>query len=116
MQDAADAKKVHGFKIEVGQISGRKKSTKCYLAQRCVTSGSSSLELQITEDWEYILNGCIYANKPHFSAWWVAEILSEPICKHREPENFVSSAVSAGEQDGHDPVSGCSAQYSGLLA
>lgn len=46
----------------------------------------------------------------------MAEILSEPICKHRKPENFVSSAVSAEEQNKHDPVSGCSAQYSGLLA
>lgn len=92
------------------------KSIKCYLIQRCVTFGSASLELQITEDWKYIFNECIWLNKPHFSAWWVAEILSEPICKHRKPENFISSAVSAEEQNKHDPVSGCSAQYSGLLA
>lgn len=91
-------------------------SIKCYLIQRCVTFGSASLELQITEDWEYIFNECIWPNEPHFSAWWVAEILSEPICKHRKPENFISSAVSAEEQNKHDPVSGCSAQYSGLLA
>lgn len=84
--------------------------------QRCVTFGSASLELQVTEDWEYIFNACIWLNKPHFSAWWVAEILSEPICKHRKPENFISSAVSAEEQNKHDPVSGCSAQCSGLLA
>lgn len=45
----------------------------------------------------------------------MAEIVSEPICKHRKPENFISSAVSAEEQNKHDPVSGCSAQYSGTL-
>lgn len=94
----------------------KENSIKCYLVQRCVTSGSAYLKLQITEDWEYILNGCIQPNKPYFLAWWVAELLSEPIWKHRKPENFISSAVSAEEQNKHDPVSGCSAQYPGLLA